>query len=313
VRRHRNGRDSRIVFRNSRSRGGLPPPAARHDGNGWFRGARARRRNREDRDREPCLGTDRTCSRNSGERRSGRSVRSTRDPALTDAHRDGGPIVVAAPHDYLEAARCGAPPPDAVWLLELTAPPGGPIRSLVVPVFLSQDAGLTQLRVCFGSPASASASLPKVISSLISTNEFPALDQRGQYAWRGFFIPFTMDREGLGATVEARSIQPLPSRITLAATLTRRRGGGTGALLHGPAGRGGSTDRRRSDQARGSEAQRSTRRRVDRLPVETARRHVLVPASGDANAGLHRVSRAERRHADGVRRIERSPGSVSAP
>jgi hypothetical protein len=91
-----------------------------------------------------------------------------------------GPIVVAEPEKYLDAAaRCGLPAPDAAWLLELSHP-GDASQRLVIPIFLGRDAGLLRLQLCFDSPTVASASPPKIVSLLISTNEFPAVDAPGR-------------------------------------------------------------------------------------------------------------------------------------
>jgi hypothetical protein len=104
----------------------------------------------------------------------------------------------------------------------------------VLPVFFDRAGGFLRMHLCFDSPVGTLPAGWKVVRLLLSENELtPSFAATpGNYVWRGFFTPVVSGSARPSETVEARSIQPWPGRITLSSTI-RRRHGRRFVLLHG--------------------------------------------------------------------------------
>jgi hypothetical protein len=126
------------------------------------------------------------------------------------------------PHAYEQpAVACDVTAPDAVWLFRFFAPQSG-LRELVLPLFLKRDGLVVRLHLCFQPPAFSLPAGAKVVSFLLSTNEFPG-PQHGRFVWSGIFHAFRRCWHAGRQRRGMRDPTTLPARLTLAAHRRRQR------------------------------------------------------------------------------------------
>lgn len=136
-----------------------------------------------------------------------------------------GPIRTDDPARYT-ANPCAPGPHTAVWLLQPTT--AG--RTLTIPAYVDRITGgpeasfaSSKITICLPSPfvpeAQGGAAFgAKLIQATLNTRGiFVAPQTNGDYTWRGVFTPYTTGtaRPNAAGTVESRSIQRLPARVTL--------------------------------------------------------------------------------------------------